>query len=145
MESSVIYDWQLKHWKSASSEKEVPWEKIPSHRQCTQFKHFTHSIQLIFESYFEIQHTADLHHSFSLSLLGLLYDLLAISSILDKSLDNFASKRSFKFSKSIKQQPECWSSASFSKIFSLSHSHSFFLVCSCFACLNVVFFLSFGK
>ena len=96
---------------------------MPSHRQCTEFKHFAHSIQLTFESYFEIQHTTDLHRSFSLSLLGLLYDLLTMSSIMDQSLDNFASKRSFKFSKSIKTQPECRRSASFSKSFSLSHSH----------------------
>ena len=118
---------------------------MPSHRQCTQFKHFTHSVQLIFKSYFEIQHATDLHCSFSLSLLGLLYDLCAMSSILDQSLDNFASKRSFKFSKSIKTQPECRSSASFSKSFSLSRSH-FFLPDLLWLCLSqCCLFLEFWK
>ena len=121
MDSSVITDWQHKHRKSASSEREVPWEKMSSHRQCTQFKHFTRSVQLIFESYFEILHTTDLHHSIFLSLLDLLYDLLAMLSNVCQSSYNLASKRSLKISKSIKTQAECRSSASFSESFSLSH------------------------
>ena len=114
---------------------------MPSYRQFTQFKHFTHSIILIFKSNFEMQHTKDLHRPFPLSLLGLLYDLLTMSSISDQSLDNFHPKRSFKFSKSTKTQPESRSAATFSKIFSLSH----FLIYSGCASLNVVFFLCFGK
>ena len=117
MDFSVINDRQRKHWKSASSEREVPWEKMTLHRQSTRLKHFTHSIQLIFESYFEIQHMTDLHRSFSFSFLSLLCDLLAMLSNVGQSSDNLASKRPFKFSKSIKTQPECRSSLCLSQCY----------------------------
>ena len=122
---------------------------MPSHRQCSQFKHFAHSNQLIFKSYFEIQHTTDLHHSFSLSLLGLLYDLLPMSSVMDQSLDNFTSKRSFKFSKSIKTQPDVEAQLPFLKVFH-SRTPTFFpdLLWLCFSqcCLFRQFWkVKFGK